>query len=217
MPVVTHYTGYMYGWKMAVKRLLDIVISAFLLVILSPLALITAIAIKIDSPGPVHFVQERVGLNKRKFRLYKFRTMVDGADKKQVNLEELNEVSGPVFKIKNDPRITPVGKILAKNQHRRTTPAIQCLKGRYEPGWPAAPAGAGLQRVQRGLAASAVQRAAGDHLPVAGERPEQYVIRALDEAGYGIYRYLVFAARPENFAADGSGCFARFRGGVKEV
>ena len=119
----------MYGWRVAVKRLLDIVISAFLLVILSPLALITAIAIKIDSPGPVHFVQERVGLNKRKFRLYKFRTMVDGADKKQCDLEDLNEVCGPVFKIKNDPRITPVGKILRKTSIDELPQLFNVLKG----------------------------------------------------------------------------------------
>jgi lipopolysaccharide/colanic/teichoic acid biosynthesis glycosyltransferase len=118
LPVATHYSGHMYGWKFGVKRFLDIVISSFLLVILSPIAIIAAIAIKLDSPGHIHFVQERVGLNKRKFRLYKFRTMADGADKKQGDLEDLNEASGPVFKIKNDPRVTPVGKNTAKNQHR---------------------------------------------------------------------------------------------------
>ena len=129
LPIATHYSGYMYGWRVAVKRLLDIVISALLLVILSPLALITAIAIKIDSPGPVHFVQERVGLNKRKFRLYKFRTMVDGADKKQCDLEDLNEVCGPAFKIKNDPRITPVGKILRKTSIDELPQLFNVLKG----------------------------------------------------------------------------------------
>ena len=129
LPIATHYSGYMYGWRVAVKRFLDIVISALLLVILSPLALITAIAIKIDSPGPVHFVQERVGLNKRRFRLYKFRTMVDGADKKQCDLEDLNEVCGPAFKIKNDPRITPVGKILRKTSIDELPQLFNVLKG----------------------------------------------------------------------------------------
>ena len=129
LPIATHYSGYMYGWRVAVKRLLDIVISSLLLVILSPLALITAIAIKIDSPGPVYFVQERVGLNKRRFRLYKFRTMVDGADKKQSDLEDLNEVCGPAFKIKNDPRITPVGKILRKTSIDELPQLFNVLKG----------------------------------------------------------------------------------------
>jgi lipopolysaccharide/colanic/teichoic acid biosynthesis glycosyltransferase len=66
------------------------------------------------SPGPVFFIQERVGLNKRRFRVYKFRTMVRDAEKQQVELEDFNEVRGPVFKIKNDPRITIIGKILRK-------------------------------------------------------------------------------------------------------
>jgi exopolysaccharide biosynthesis polyprenyl glycosylphosphotransferase len=129
VPVVTHYTGYMDGWGSVVKRSIDIVISAFLLVILSPIVLITAVAIKIDSPGPVKFVQERVGLNKRKFKLYKLRTMVNGADKKQCELENLNEMNGPVFKIKNDPRITRIGKILRKNSIDEIPQLFNVLKG----------------------------------------------------------------------------------------
>jgi exopolysaccharide biosynthesis polyprenyl glycosylphosphotransferase len=129
LPIATHYSGHMYGWKFSVKRLIDIVISAFLLVILSPIAIIAAIAIKLDSPGHVHFVQERVGFNKRKFRLYKFRTMADGADKKQGDLEDLNEASGPVFKIRNDPRVTPVGKILRKTSIDELPQLINVLKG----------------------------------------------------------------------------------------
>jgi lipopolysaccharide/colanic/teichoic acid biosynthesis glycosyltransferase len=81
-PLISHYTGAMGGWQLAIKRGIDILVSAVLLVILAPLAFLTAIAIKIDSPGPVHFVQERVSLNKRRFKLYKFRTMVNGAEQK---------------------------------------------------------------------------------------------------------------------------------------
>ena len=129
LPIATHYSGYMYGWKVGVKRLIDIVISAFLLVILSPIALITAIAIKIDSPGPVYFAQERVGLNKRKFRLYKFRTMFVGADKMQDELEVLNEASGPVFKIMNDPRITKIGSFLRKASIDELPQLFNVIKG----------------------------------------------------------------------------------------
>jgi lipopolysaccharide/colanic/teichoic acid biosynthesis glycosyltransferase len=85
-----------------------------LLVLLSPLFLIVAILIKLDSRGAVFFVQERIGLSKRKFRMYKFRTMVDDAETIQATLEKLNEASGPVFKIKHDPRITRVGKVLRR-------------------------------------------------------------------------------------------------------
>jgi exopolysaccharide biosynthesis polyprenyl glycosylphosphotransferase len=127
--LISHYTGAMRGWQVTVKRLVDIVISGALLVILSPLALLTAIAIKIDSPGPVYFVQERVGLNKRRFRLYKFRTMEDGADKLQGELEVLNEASGPVFKIMKDPRITRFGKFLRRTSIDEFPQLINVIKG----------------------------------------------------------------------------------------
>ena len=127
--LISNYTGAMGGWPVAIKRAIDIVISAVLLVIFFPVALVTAVAIKINSPGPVHYVQERVGLNKRRFRLYKFRSMVDRADQKQGKLEDLNEVCGPVFKIKNDPRITSVGKILRKTSIDELPQLFNVLKG----------------------------------------------------------------------------------------
>jgi exopolysaccharide biosynthesis polyprenyl glycosylphosphotransferase len=108
------YADHLEGWPIVAKRLLDIIISLTLLVLLSPLFLIVAILIKLDSRGAVFFVQERIGLSKRKFRMYKFRTMVDDAETIQATLEKLNEASGPVFKIKHDPRITRVGKVLRR-------------------------------------------------------------------------------------------------------
>jgi exopolysaccharide biosynthesis polyprenyl glycosylphosphotransferase len=127
--LISQYTGAMKGWQVTIKRAMDIVLSAALLVILSPLFLITAIAIKLDSPGPVLYLQERIGLNKRRFRLYKFRTMVKDADKKQDELEVFNEVSGPVFKIKNDPRITKIGKFLRRTSIDELPQLINVLKG----------------------------------------------------------------------------------------
>jgi len=82
----------------------------------TPLFFIVSLWIKFTSPGPVFFVQERVGLNKRRFSLYKFRTMVPDAEKKMAEIEHLNEARGPVFKIKNDPRITPIGRFLRAGQ-----------------------------------------------------------------------------------------------------
>jgi exopolysaccharide biosynthesis polyprenyl glycosylphosphotransferase len=108
------YADHLEGWPIVAKRLLDIVVSLTSLIVFSPLFLIVALWIKVDSRGPVFFAQERIGLNKRRFRIYKFRTMVTGAEKMQSSLEELNEVSGPVFKIKDDPRITRVGKVLRR-------------------------------------------------------------------------------------------------------
>jgi exopolysaccharide biosynthesis polyprenyl glycosylphosphotransferase len=102
------------GWPSMVKRGLDVTISFIALAILSPLLAAVALAIKVTSKGPVLFMQERVGLNKRRFLIYKFRTMVPNADKLLPYLEKLNEVAGPVFKIKNDPRMTPIGRLLRR-------------------------------------------------------------------------------------------------------
>ncbi len=127
--VATVYLGTMNGPQVFVKHVLDFLISIILIVILSPLYLITALLIKLTSPGPVFFIQERAGLNKRRFNLYKFRTMMHEAEKKQSDLEHLNEASGPVFKIKNDPRITSIGKLLRKASIDELPQLFNVLKG----------------------------------------------------------------------------------------
>jgi exopolysaccharide biosynthesis polyprenyl glycosylphosphotransferase len=96
------------------KRVFDFTAALLLLIILSPLLVLIALLIKLTSPGPVFFVQERLGLNKRVFRMYKFRTMTVDAEARQEELERFNEADGPVFKIRDDPRITPVGKWLRR-------------------------------------------------------------------------------------------------------
>lgn len=101
-------------WQLFLKRALDLTISATLLIVLSPVLLVTALLIKLTSPGPVFFVQRRVGMNKRTFNLLKFRSMVVDAEQRKQEVAALNEMDGPVFKIKNDPRVTPVGRVLRK-------------------------------------------------------------------------------------------------------
>ena len=96
------------------KRLCDLVISGLGLVFISPVYLLIVIAIKLSSKGPVHFEQERVGLNGRTFKLYKFRTMVKDAESKLKDLLAHNEMQGPAFKMENDPRITGIGRFLRK-------------------------------------------------------------------------------------------------------
>jgi lipopolysaccharide/colanic/teichoic acid biosynthesis glycosyltransferase len=91
--------------------------------------LIAAALIRLTSRGPALFVQKRLGLNKRIIGVYKFRTMVRDAEKKQAELEHLNEVSGPVFKIKNDPRITPIGRFLRKTSIDELPQLFNVLKG----------------------------------------------------------------------------------------
>jgi len=113
--MTTLYTGEMVGNTVILKRMFDIMLSLVLIVVFSPLLLLTALLIRLTSKGPIFFVQERVGINKRRFGVFKFRTMYPDAEKRMAELEHLNEVSGPVFKIKNDPRITPLGGFLRKS------------------------------------------------------------------------------------------------------
>lgn len=99
----------------ALKRFLDIVLSLLALIVLSPLFLILAILIKLTSPGPIFFVQIRVGEFGRNFCFFKFRSMYIDAEKRKAELMDQNQSSdGVIFKMKNDPRITPIGRILRK-------------------------------------------------------------------------------------------------------
>jgi exopolysaccharide biosynthesis polyprenyl glycosylphosphotransferase len=111
------------------KRVLDMVVSFACLVAFSPMLLAVALAIKLSSPGPVLFVQKRVGMNKRTFTLYKFRSMYVDAELRREGLAHLNEMDGPVFKIKNDPRITPVGRFIRKTSIDELPQLINVLRG----------------------------------------------------------------------------------------
>ena len=115
--------------QLLLKRILDVVGSLVLLIILAPFFLIVALLIKLTSPGPIFFSQLRVGLNKRHFTMFKFRTMVARAEAVQESLLHLNEMSGPVFKIKNDPRITPLGRILRRTSIDELPQLFNVLKG----------------------------------------------------------------------------------------
>ncbi|GBD95964.1 MAG TPA: sugar transferase [Nitrospirae bacterium] len=114
VPILTMQSGHQNGWQYVTKRAIDLILASVLITLTLPLMVFAAIATKLTSPGPVLFIQERIGYNKRVFRFYKFRTMEAGAEKQQAQLEHLNEMDGPVFKIQNDPRITRVGKWLRK-------------------------------------------------------------------------------------------------------
>ncbi|EOU2057311.1 sugar transferase [Clostridium perfringens] len=112
------------------KRVIDILGSGFGLIILSPLFLIVAIAIKIeDSKGSVLFSQKRVGQYGKEFNMYKFRSMVSNAEELKAKLMEQNEMSGPMFKMKHDPRITRVGKFIRKTSIDELPQLINILKG----------------------------------------------------------------------------------------
>ena len=112
-----------------VKRAFDFGASLVGLVCLSPVLLVTAAAIKLESEGPVIFSQDRVGLNGKKFKMYKLRSMVSNAEELKEKLLEQNEMSGPMFKMKDDPRITKVGKFIRKTSIDELPQLINVLKG----------------------------------------------------------------------------------------
>jgi exopolysaccharide biosynthesis polyprenyl glycosylphosphotransferase len=126
---ISSYTGTSEGWSPAIKRALDVAVAALLIPLLLPVLLCVAIAIKLSSPGPIFFWQDRIGLNKRRFKICKFRTMVPDAEKLRINLERQNEMEGPAFKMKNDPRITPIGRWLRRTSIDELPQLFNVLKG----------------------------------------------------------------------------------------
>ena len=117
------------SFALAIKKILDISVSLFMIISLSPVLLIIAILIKLTSPGPLIFKQVRVGLRGRQFNLYKFRTMIVNAEILRKGLEAENEADGPVFKIKDDPRVTKIGKYLRKTGLDELPQLFNILKG----------------------------------------------------------------------------------------
>ncbi|MFH2129260.1 MAG: sugar transferase [bacterium] len=117
------------GIALFTKAIMDYLFAFILLVLLSPLLIVIGVLIKLTSRGPVFFRQKRIGLGGREFYLLKFRTMVQGADKMQAELISQNEVDGPVFKIKNDPRVTWVGRILRRSSLDELAQLINVLRG----------------------------------------------------------------------------------------
>lgn len=128
-PIVSLYTGPQINWMMTLKRVIDVIGSLALIIVLAPVLIVIALLIKLTSPGPVFFIQERVGYNKRRFRMFKFRTMVPDAEQRMAEVEHLNEVSGPVFKIRNDPRVTPIGAFLRKTSLDELPQFFNVLRG----------------------------------------------------------------------------------------
>jgi len=112
-----------------VKRAMDLVGAAIGLVVFAPLMMATAVLIKLDSPGPVLFSQKRVGEKGKVFKIYKFRTMVANAEELLNGLLDLDALEEPVFKIKNDPRVTPLGRTLRRWSVDELPQLVNVLKG----------------------------------------------------------------------------------------
>lgn len=116
-------------YETAVKRVLDVVLAGLVLAATLPIWLAIVIAIKLDSPGRAIFVQERVGRHGRRFRFYKFRSMYVDAERRLSELQAHNEVDGPVFKMRKDPRISRVGSLLRRTSLDELPQLINVLKG----------------------------------------------------------------------------------------
>ena len=115
--------------KLFAKRVFDVTITLLSMPLVLPIMGLVAVAIRLDSPGPIFFVQERVGLRKHIFPLFKFRSMVVNAEEKLKEIEHLNEAKGPIFKMKNDPRVTRVGHFIRKTSLDELPQLFNVLRG----------------------------------------------------------------------------------------
>jgi exopolysaccharide biosynthesis polyprenyl glycosylphosphotransferase len=129
MPLLTFTTTPTNEYLLLLKRAFDFLLALVLVIVLSPLFLILAVLIKLGSKGPVFYRQTRCGLGGRKFTVYKFRSMRPDADLHREELEALNEMDGPVFKISNDPRCTPIGRWMRKFSLDELPQLVNVLKG----------------------------------------------------------------------------------------
>lgn len=149
LPMVSFKSTPSAEWPLMIKRGIDLIASAGALAVLSPLMLLIAAAIKVTSPGPVLFRQERSTLNGRVFTMYKFRTMVVDAEQRLAALKEKNEMGGPVFKMTNDPRITPLGRFLRRTSLDELPQFINVLTGEMSLVGPRPPLPSEVARYER--------------------------------------------------------------------
>jgi exopolysaccharide biosynthesis polyprenyl glycosylphosphotransferase len=148
-PLLTFSTTPAAVWQLFIKALLDRLVAAVALLLLSPLFFVVAILIKISSRGPVFFTQARCGLNGRLFKMIKFRTMVENAEQLKEELQRFNEMSGPVFKIKEDPRVTGIGRWLRQYSLDELPQFFNVLQGDMSLVGPRPPIPEEVQRYQR--------------------------------------------------------------------
>jgi exopolysaccharide biosynthesis polyprenyl glycosylphosphotransferase len=115
--------------KLFLKRIFDVVVVSASMPFVLPILMLTALAVKLESPGPALFVQHRVGLRKHLFPMFKFRSMYVDAEERLKELEHLNEADGPIFKMKDDPRVTRVGKFIRKASLDELPQLFNVLRG----------------------------------------------------------------------------------------
>jgi exopolysaccharide biosynthesis polyprenyl glycosylphosphotransferase len=129
VPLVTFSTTPDHALSLLVKRVIDVVMSVLALAVLMPLLLVVGLLVRLTSKGPMIYRQVRCGLYGRRFVLYKFRSMLEGAEDILWEIKHLNEMDGPVFKMRNDPRVTPLGRLLRKSSIDELPQLWNVLKG----------------------------------------------------------------------------------------
>ena len=147
-PTIPLHCGHVPEMSLVLKRGLDIVFSSLVLIVFAPLLLAIAIAVKLDSPGPVLYSSERIGKKGRVFKCTKFRTMVLDADKKRADIMHMNERDGVLFKISNDPRITRLGRFLRKYSLDELPQFVNVLRGDMSVVGPRPPIGSEVKEYQ---------------------------------------------------------------------
>ena len=184
------------SWE-ALKRVMDVAIAAAVLTASSPVIALAALGIVFASPGSPFFAQERVGREGRRFKLFKLRTMVDGAHLHHDEMRALNDVDGPVLKIRNDPRLHPLGKLLRRTSIDELPNLINVLRGEMSIVGPRPPLPSEV--------AAPADGQAGDHLPVADLGPFERPLRRVDAFGQRIHRHVVPPVRSGDRRQDRSG------------
>lgn len=148
VPLIGVRTASISKGALLVKRLIDVTVAAVGLLLCAPLFGLLALAIRLDSPGPIIFRQTRVGLRGRHFEMYKFRSMHVGAEEQQDLLADLNEADGPIFKIRDDPRLTRVGRILRRLSLDELPQLVNVLRGEMSLVGPRPPVPAEVEKYQ---------------------------------------------------------------------
>ena len=172
-PVLTIHSVPIHRYYMVIKRALDMSASISLLLVLLPFFLVAGILIKLDSRGPVFFIQERMGYNKRMFPFLKFRTMVADAEERMEDVASLNMETGPAFKIRNDPRITNFGKFLRKTSLDELPQLINILRGEMSLVGPRPLFRWEVERISESWIKTALQHETGPDRALAGKRQKQ--------------------------------------------
>ena len=190
------------GPRLVAKRAIDIFGAGMALILLGPVMLVVAVAVKVTSPGPVFFSQLRYGRGRRIFRMHKFRTMVENAEARQSEVESLNEKAGPIFKIRQDPRTTWLGSILRHTSIDELPQLWNVVRGGHVTRRPAPDVAPRRETLRCSLADAAFQRLSGHHGTVAGERAERPSVRAVDPTGPDVHRRVVADSRPSDHGTN---------------